>query len=94
MIAPLLKEEQAKNHNTELTLWSELLPDMKNSNWIIQHITKLQNIYTSIFYTCQHVTQMYTVVVSSTSQPSEMVLTNKVAGGVVTVGGDTKELML
>lgn len=37
---------------------------------------------------------MYMVVVSSTSQPSEMVLTNKVAGGVVTVGGDTKELML
>lgn len=63
-----------------------MLPDMKNSNWIIQHITKLQNIYASIFYTCQYITQMYTVVVSSTSQPSEMVLTNKVAGGVVTVG--------
>lgn len=56
---------------------------MKNSNWIKQHVTKLQ-IYTQVaqFYTCQYTTQMYMVVVSSTSQPSEMVLTNKVAGGV------------
>lgn len=46
-------------------------------------------IYTQVaqFYTCQYTTQMYMVVVSSTSQPSEMVLTNKVAGGVACPSG-------